>query len=130
MQKLECRNGPDAAARTAAATRWPCCFEVRRRDASDSTCAAETVVAFIHEKSLPIRLRPWPRGHERSVRTVKLCRARRHRRVALHLQLSGAAVLRAARLCALRYARELPGGPLAIFHDQAADAVIMERRDE
>jgi len=29
------------------------------------------------------------------------------------------AVLRAARLCALRYARELPGRPRAIFHDQA-----------
>jgi GNAT superfamily N-acetyltransferase len=34
------------------------------------------------------------------------------------------------RLCALRYAGGLPVGPLAIFHDQAADAVIMERRDE
>jgi GNAT superfamily N-acetyltransferase len=32
--------------------------------------------------------------------------------------------------CALLYARELPGGPLAIFHHQAADAVIMEKRDE
>jgi hypothetical protein len=41
-----------------------------REDGGQSVVRARwSVVAFTHRESFPIRLRPWPRGHERSVRT-------------------------------------------------------------
>jgi hypothetical protein len=54
----------------------------------------------------------------------------RSARPAICKSLQGERSTRYTSASTYRYAGGLPGGPLAIFHGQAADAVIMERRDE